>query len=93
MKKECKDLVGILSDNLEFNSLIFISKYLSSLEIDGDIINIIISAHLSSLFTLIRRISEKNEEAKRLVEDFIKNVIDAVEKAEAVSRMEVVENV
>ncbi len=90
MKYDHKDLVAVLTNNLAFTSLKFMINYDGSLETDGETLNLIISAHISSMFTLMKNISENNEEAKRLVDDFIKNILTAVGKSEAITGMEVI---
>lgn len=90
MKNKNKKLTIKLADILELHTLIFLEKHRNELEIDDDCINLVISSHLSSLFTLLRNVSNYNEEIKMLVDDLIKNIINAVEKSKAITGTEVI---
>lgn len=58
----------------------------------SDLINIILSAHLSSLSSDMHFISEDHEEMNKLVDEFIKKLLNFVKTLHPIKNMEIIKN-
>lgn len=96
MKKNDKEITVNYADKLMETSKIFIFKELCSVESmnTGDLLNIILSAHLSSCFTTMRVIanSSDNEEILPKLNKFIKKFEEILFTIDPISKVEIKDN-
>lgn len=74
MNSRYKDLTLKLSDLLQKESLQFMMKNLEKKEETKHILDLVISSHFSSCFSLMKLISDDHEPMKKTVKDFIEKV-------------------
>jgi hypothetical protein len=91
MDDKTKKLVISLSASLEKNAWQFIAdKYHSESEFVSitEMINLVMSAHMSSLFSIMSKLSEHDEIVTRAVNMFIKKMIEDLRKQDSINNVE-----
>jgi hypothetical protein len=73
-----KEFIVELSDILEIECLKFFAEKFKAPEESGLILNLVLSAHLSSLVNIMRAIANGNHGVKRATDEFIKELLDFV---------------
>lgn len=73
-----KEFIVELSDILEIESLKFFADKFKEYQESGLILNLVLSAHLSSLVNIMRAIANDNHGVKPAVDEFLKELLDFV---------------
>jgi len=91
MNEKYKRLTVLLADLIEKETLNFMLKefYDDDQEM-SDLINLVLSSHLSSMFTLMRQISGQEKNMGKLVDSFIKEVRNHISELETIISVEVI---
>jgi len=90
MEGRIKKLVDEMSDSLREHSFKFLSEKLQEEEKMSDILNLILSAHLSSLCNLMKFIAEDNEEISITTKKFLTELLLFISKCHPVEEMEII---
>jgi len=92
MNEKYKRLTVQLADVLQKETFKFILKALH--DEDGqdtsDLINLVLSAHLSSTFTTMRELSSEHKDMFKMVNEFIKDMSNYMSKLEPITNVEVI---
>jgi len=89
MNQKFKKLIDKLQDNLQDMTLSFLYKHLEDEENTSDVLNIILSSHLSSCFTLMSQVSKEHPKIYEEVEEFIKNINKAISEQSQIMSVEI----
>lgn len=93
MNNKFKSLTNELSEKLIKESYLFLFDRLGNNEENtGDIIDFILSTHLTCAFQLMKSISEGNKEIEEKVSEFINSIIDYISKLGMISNVQFMEN-
>ena len=80
-----------MSALLENLSLSFMIKSFKDTEQDtSDLINLVLSSHISSMFNLMNKLSHKHPEMNVLVKKFTANLIDHISKQSPIEKIKVI---
>jgi hypothetical protein len=90
MTPRYKNLTIKLSDLLELSVYDFCLENLNSTENTSDLINLVLSAHISSLFNHMKGISNGNEEITKNVNNFIEKISEAIQLSDPINKVEVI---
>lgn len=89
MDKRFKHLTVELAHLLQLKSSVFLLEKLNNEENTSDVINLILSAHMSSLFNSMMNIAEEHEQIKNKVNNLITNMIVFIQKEDPIHNVEV----
>jgi hypothetical protein len=90
MKEKFKILTVALADKLQNDTLHFFKDHLKDEEETTHIINLVLSGHISSMFTLMRMVCGENEIQLRKVNIFIKSLMGFISSLEPIEQIEVI---
>ena len=93
MNKRFKELTVKLADTLENHTYKFMVENLKSEENTSDIINLVLSSHLSSMFTVMKRAAEDLDKKEHLkqVHEFILQMTEAIRKMNPIEKIEIID--
>ncbi len=85
-KEEFENYIMELSNILEIATLTFFCNNFGNEEQNiNDLINILLSSHMSSLVSLMKSVSGKNENIRKEVEKFVEGLFEYVGKNHSIS--------
>lgn len=87
MKERFDDLNKRLSIVLKDECLRFLANNLKFEEDTSDIINLVLSGYISSMFNTLLFFSEEHHDMNLLVKEFIKNLIKSIEEIHPISKV------
>lgn len=90
MNKQYKDLTLKFADLLQKESFQFMMRHLKNGSETSDIINLVLSSHLSSCFTCMKLIASEHKEHTEKVHKFITNVTNYISTLEPIKNIEVI---
>ena len=88
MEPKYKALTEKLSKVLQRQTILFLVNNLQEGEVTSDIINLVLSAHLSSCFTCMNVISDEHPKMNKEVKKFIKTLSDSIASLDSISIVE-----
>ena len=87
MKKRFEELTILLSEELQLKTLKFLENNLKDEEDIPDVINLVLSSHLSSLFNMMDGVTANHNKHNNLVAKFINSLTSYI------STLEQIENI
>lgn len=90
MDGRIKNLIDEMSNSLREHSLKFLFKKLQDEEQLSDILNLILSAHLSSLCNVMKFIAEDHEEISITTKKFLTELLLFISNCHPVKEMEII---
>lgn len=90
MNEKFKKLTVELCDELKVKSYEFLLNKLNKEEDTTNVINLVLSAHLSSLFTCMIEIASNHTEHTEKVKKFIENLTKYISTLEPIENVEVI---
>lgn len=91
MNNEYLKLIEEMTDLLENLSLSFMVKAFKSTEQDtSDLINLVLSSHISSMLNLMNKLSHEHPEMNVLVKKFIANLVYHISKQNPIEKIKVI---
>lgn len=92
MNDRYKKLTIELSDVLWTEALQFLANNLENEEETSDIINLVLSAHLTSMCNLMKWTSDDHPHISKRVNEFIEEVLSFIAKIHPIKDMEIIKN-
>lgn len=90
MREEYKKIICKLSDHIEKEVLLLLARNFTSEQMTSDIIDLVISVHMSSLFNIMRGLSDEHSEMRKTVAQFIENTVSFLKCQEPITNVELV---
>lgn len=89
MNEKSKSHIVILSNILEEKTFKHLFMYLDG-EDTSDLINLIISSHLSSMFTIMRKLASQHEHMIPKVNNYIKEILEKIATTHPIIDIEII---
>lgn len=87
MDERFKKLVTKLNKKLQLNTMEFIIEHLNNEENANDIINLVLSSHISSLYNSMKSVTGDNENDKKRIEEFFNGLCNFLNKDPNISNI------